>query len=140
MKDILGADVKEKLKKEFETLSGDVRLLVFTRKGLNDEFNEFAVTICREFSELSDRISFEHKDADSEDGGRYGIESSPVILFNPDSYNIRFMGAPLGEEGRSFVAAIMMVSKGRGILSAPSVERIGTLKEKREILIFVTPT
>lgn len=140
MQEILSSDVKETLKKEFESLTGDVRLIVITQKGHNDQFNDIAVEVCREFSELSDKIAFRKLDTSSEEAKQYGIDSSPVILFNPDTCNIRFMGAPLGEEGRSFVSAIMMVSMGKGILSDSSIDRIRGLKDSREVMVFVTPT
>ncbi|GBE31172.1 MAG TPA: hypothetical protein ENH07_08925 [Nitrospirae bacterium] len=140
MEEILSSDVRKNLKKEFSALSGNVRLVAFTTKGLNDRFNDIAVKICEEFSGLNDKISFEHRDLGSDEAKKSGIDSSPVILFNPDKYNIRFMGAPIGEEGRSFVATIMMVSTGNGVLSKPSIERLKELKEPRDVIIFVTPT
>jgi thioredoxin reductase (NADPH) len=53
---------------------------------------------------------------------------------------MRYTGAPLGEEGRSLLIAILMASTGRSILTAPSMERLAGLKEKRDIQVFVTPT
>lgn len=140
MDPILSKDVKKELKKEFKSLTGDVNIMVFTQKGRNDQFNEFAVTVCKEFSELSDKISYKQSDGNSEEAEKYKVTASPEILFNPDRYDIRFMGAPLGEEGRSFVAAIMMLSTGRGVLAETSLERIRGLKDAREIMVFVTPT
>lgn len=140
MDPILSKDVKKELKKEFKSLTGDVSIMVFTRKGRNDQFNEFALTVCKEFSELSDKIHYQQLDGKSEEATRHKLTSSPEILFNPDRYDIRFMGAPLGEEGRSFVATIMMVSTGKGVLAEASLERIRGLKDPREIMVFVTPT
>jgi thioredoxin reductase (NADPH) len=140
MDPILSEDIKKELKKEFKSLTGDVCINVFTQKGQNDQFNDFAVTVCKEFSELSDKIHYHQFDSKSEEAKEYELTSSPEILFNPDRYDIRFMGAPLGEEGRSFVATIMMVSAGRGVLSESSLERIKGLKDPREIMVFVTPT
>ena len=140
MAPILSKDVKKNLKKEFEALTGEVSIMVFTQKGHNDQFNEFALSICKEFSELSDKISFQQLDGKSEEAKKYKVTSSPEILFNPDRYDIRFMGAPMGEEGRSLVATVMMVSTGRGILSESILERIRGLKDPREVMVFVTPT
>ena len=140
MERILSSDLQKNLKKEFSSLTGDVKLVVITKKGRNDQFNDIAVEICKEFSGLSDKIHFRHIDADGDEVKQYEIDSSPVILFNPDKYDIRFMGSPLGEEGRSFVAAIMMVSMGQGVLSGGSIDRIRALKDPREIMVFVTPT
>ncbi|UCG79216.1 MAG: hypothetical protein JSV21_05180 [Nitrospirota bacterium] len=140
MDPILSTDIKEKLIEEFASLSGNVDIHVYTAKGINDKYNEYAVKICEEFSGLSEKISYEEHDLDSDEARRYGVKSSPSILFSPDRYGIMIMGAPLGEEGRSFVAAIVMVSSGKGILSESSDERLRGLKDKREIMVFVTPT
>ena len=140
MDPILSKDVKKNLKKEFTALASEVHIIVSTQKGHNDQFNEFALSVCKEFSELSDKISFNQIDGKSEEAKKYKVTSSPEILFNPDRYDIRFMGAPMGEEGRSLVATIMMVSTGRGILSESSLERLRGLRAPREVMVFVTPT
>jgi thioredoxin reductase (NADPH) len=137
---IITVDVAETLRKEFSTLRDDVHLVVFTKKGKNDKFNDFSVNLCRELSEVSKKIRWKHHDGDSKEAQKYGITTSPVILINPNKYRIQFSGAPLGEEGRSLIAAITMVSHGHGVLSEEPAKRVRELKDPREVLVFVSPT
>lgn len=140
MERIIAADMVDVLRKEFSGLTGDVNLLVFTKKGLNDRFNEFTLSLCKELSELSEKMNLRHHGLRSKEAKEYGIDTSPVILLNPERYRVRFMGAPLGEEGRSLVAGINIVSHGHGLLAEGSTKRLQELKDDREILVFVSPT
>lgn len=140
MERVITPDIADIIRKEFSTLQNDVRLLLFTKEGLNDKFNEISLQLCSELAELSSRINLTHLDLKSREAEQHGITTSPVILLSPDKYRIQFMGAPIGEEGRSLIASIAMVSSGRGMLSAASTERIRELKEPRELIIFVSPT
>ncbi len=140
MPEILTEGIRKVLKREFAALTADVELLVFTRKGLNDKFNEITVGLCRELEALSGKIHFKHREADGGEAERYGVTTSPVVLLNPDRYRIQFMGAPVGEEMRSLVLAIRMVSQGRGVLSGASAAKLKGLKEQREVMVFVSPT
>ncbi len=140
MEPVLTDDVKEVLKKEFASLKRDVRLLLFTKSGVNDKFNEYAKKLCRELSKLSHRIDYKHHRADSKEAKRYDITTSPVLIINPGEYDIRFLGAPAGEEGRSLIAAIVMVSHGQGMLAEESRKRLKELDEQREVMVFVSPT
>jgi len=69
-----------------------------------------------------------------------GVARSPTVLLAPDKYAIRYTGSPLGEEGRSFIVAIIMVSAASVVLNEESLKRLADLKEKRAIQIFVSPT
>lgn len=140
MKRVIGDDIREVLKKEFKALKRDVHMHVFTKKGLNDRYNEFTIRFCKELSSLSRKIHFHRHSGDSLKAKKMAIEASPVIVINPDEYDIQFLGAPAGEEGRSLIAIIMMVSQGRGMLSEDSKKRLKELTEQREIMVFVSPT
>jgi thioredoxin reductase (NADPH) len=63
------------------------------------------------------------------------------VLISPDKYRIRYTGAPVGEEGRSFLTAVIMASTGKTILSDSAKKNIlEDLREKRDIQVFVSPT
>ena len=68
------------------------------------------------------------------------MHRSPTVLVAPDKYNLRYTGAPLGEEGRSLLVAILMASTGQEHPDGAVVKKIAGLKEKRDIQVFVTPT
>ena len=134
-KSIFPKDVKEKLKEKFRVLKRKIVLDVFTKKGPNDQFNQFSIQICKELAKLTDKIEVELHEISE----RYKITRSPTILIDPKNYQIRYTGAPAGEEGRSFIQAIIMASTDNSLLSESSKERISTLKKRHHIQVFVNP-
>ncbi len=124
-----------------ETLSEDVVIEVFTEPGKNDQFNESALALVRSLAPLSEKLKVTYHTIGDEQSIKRNVTRSPSILIAPDKYRIRFTGAPLGEEGRSFLTAIIMASTGKPLLSEPSVMQIAELlHEKRDIQVFVSPT
>jgi thioredoxin reductase (NADPH) len=139
-KEILTEDIREILREGFKQLRDDVRLLVFTQKGVNDQFNEFMTGIVTELSGIDKKIKPGFYTIESPDAKKYNVDRSPTLLIAPDKYNIRYTGAPLGEEGRSLITAIIMVSTGQSIISDDSKKRLSGLGEKRHVRVFVSPT
>jgi thioredoxin reductase (NADPH) len=124
-----------------ETLKEDVVIEVFTERGRNDQFNEAAVGLVKALAPLSEKLKVTYHAIGDEQSVKRGVTRSPSILIAPDKYRIRYTGAPMGEEGRSFLTAIMMVSAGKPLLSEPSIRQITEqLHEKRDIQVFVSPT
>lgn len=133
-------DGRKQLDKFFEHLQGPVELAVFTEEGTNDVYNEYMVKFMRDIDRLSEKVSTSFHDLDSPEAKQYGVETSPTLLLNPEKYDIRFQGAPLGEEGRSFVEAMMLVSTGKSGLSTVSKKMLDELKEERRVQVFVNPS
>ncbi|NOX19658.1 MAG: thioredoxin-disulfide reductase [Nitrospirae bacterium] len=141
MASIIPADAREVLKKEFSALKRDVHLYLYTKKGINDRYNEQTIKLLNELSRISSRVKVKKLNSKSPFIKQYSLQdSSPVILIEPEKYPIIMLGAPLGEEGRTLIGTIMMVSEGKGILSPESSKRIKALKHDREIMVFVSPT
>jgi thioredoxin reductase (NADPH) len=139
-KELLTEDMKTILRETFRELKGEVSLEVFTQKGINEEFNEVAVGLVRAISELTDRIKPSFYHIGDERAKSRGVSRSPTILVAPDKYALRYTGAPVGEEGQSFILAILMASTGRTLISDDSRQRLKKLTEKRHIRVFVSPT
>ena len=140
--ELIPDDVKQTIKKTFEdTLKEDVAIEVFTGSGTNDQFNETAVALLKVLAPLSEKLKVTFHTIGDEQSVKRGVTRSPSILIAPDKYRIRYTGAPIGEEGQSFLTAILMASTGKSILSEPSIKRITEqLHEKRDIQVFVSPT
>jgi thioredoxin reductase (NADPH) len=140
--EIIPDDVKQTIKETFqETLKEDVVIEVFTESGKNDQFNEVAVALVRSLAPLSEKLKVSFHAIGDEQAVKRNVTRSPSILIAPDKYRIRFTGAPVGEEGRSFFTAIIMASTGKPLLSEQSVKQIAEqLNEKRDIQVFVSPT
>lgn len=138
--EILPEDVKEILKDTFKELKDDVIIEVYTQDGVNDTFNEIAIGLVKSLSEVTEKIKPNFYKIGDENSRRHNVFRSPTLLIAPDKYNIRYTGAPAGEEGRSFIISIIMASTGKTIISDDSKRRLQRLKEKRDVRVFVSPT
>ena len=140
--ELIPDDVKQTIAKTFQdTLKEDVVIEVFTERGQNDQFNETAVALLKALAPLSEKLKVTFHTIGDEQSVKRGVTRSPSILIAPDKYRIRFTGAPMGEEGQSFLTAIIMASTGKSILSDPSIKQITEqLHDKRDIQVFVSPT
>jgi thioredoxin reductase (NADPH) len=134
-------EVKKVIKETFfKELKKDVSLEVYTKSGVNDQFNEAAVSLIKALSALSDKLKVSFYTVNDEQSVKRNVHRSPTVLIAPDKYRLRYTGAPLGEEGRSLLVAILMASTGQSVLSAPTMEKIAGLREKRDIQVFISPT
>ncbi len=137
---ILNEAIIQDLKKSFEKLDAEVTVAVFTKKGLNDQYNELTVQLITEIAEVDDRIKPEFHKIGDEDSKRYGVTSSPTLLICPEKYRIMFRGAPLGEEGRTLIMSLLMASTGHGSIREPSIKKLQKLDDRRQVKVFVSPT
>ncbi len=140
--EIIPDDVKQAIKESLrEGLRDEIALEVFTKSGKNDQFNEAAVSLLKTLAELSDKLKVSFHTIGDQQSVKRNVTRTPTVLIAPDKYRIRYTGAPVGEEGRSFLIALMMASTATGLLSEPSIAKIkDKLREKRDIQIFVSPT
>ncbi len=134
------ADFIKQLKMTFEKMPHDIELLLFTQKGKEDAFAEGTRQIVRAFRELTPRIRLREYGLDHEMAAKYQIEYSPTLLIAPDRYGIRWLGAPLGEEARTFLETILMVGSGMSGLSDQSGKVIEKIDSPRQIKVFVSPS
>jgi thioredoxin reductase (NADPH) len=140
--EIIPDDVKKVIKETFsESLKDDVLLEVYTQKGRNDQFNDAAVNLVKALAALSGKLKVTFHTVGDAQSVKRNVTRAPSLLIAPDKYRIRYTGAPLGEEGRSFLIAIMMASTGKGLLTEPTVKKMSDeLRDKRDIQVFVSPT
>jgi thioredoxin reductase (NADPH) len=134
----LPEDVKHVLKERFKEMKEPVVIALFTKKGENDQFNQITTLFLQELEQLSDKIHAEFHEAGDAASKKYGVTGSPTVMIQPGIYDIRYLGAPFGEEGRSFIEALIMVSQQESFLSKKSKELLSSLKEKRHVRVFVT--
>lgn len=139
-KEIITEDVKELLRETFKDLKDEVYIEVFTKKGINDPFNDAVTKLIKAIAEITPKIKASFHKIGDEVSKKRGVERSPTILINPEEFSIRFTGAPLGEEGRSLIVTILMASTGRVLLSESSLKRLKELNSERQIQVFVSPT
>ena len=131
---------RNELKFVFEKMPNEVPLVLFTSKEKNEQFNEAARQVIGTIRTFTSKVTVEEFDITHDMAKKWNIEHAPTILFDPDNYNIRWLGAPLGEEGRTFVEALIMLGYQTNQLSEASQKVIANIDSKRDIKVFVSPT
>ncbi|MFP5221578.1 MAG: FAD-dependent oxidoreductase [Acidobacteriota bacterium] len=131
---------REQLKALFVDLVHPVNLHIFTLPGSGDVFNEYLTRFSTDLSKVSEKIILHQHRIGDETARKLSVTYSPTVLLEPERYRIRFVGAPMGEEGRSFLAALLMVSQRDSGLAQASRDMLQTLTEERTVKVFVSPT
>jgi len=139
-KDILPEETKKVLKDVFRGLKEKVLIEVFTRDEEGDQFDTFTAEFVKGISKLTDKIDVSFYKLSSGKAKQKDITRSPLILIGPDKYRISYIGAPVGEEARTLIMSIMLVSNQSTSLSDIALKRLYELKGPRHIQVFVSPT
>ncbi len=131
---------QEQVKDVFRNIPKDVPLILFAEPGRNDVFSDANRQIIRAFRELSPRIDLKEFDTKHEEAKKRNIQYSPALLLDPDHVNIKWYGAPLGEEARTFAEAVMMIGYGETNLGDEGKKILERIEGRRDIKVFVSPT
>lgn len=131
-------DARQALFEMFKELKDKVVLQIFTKKGENEPYNDATIRFARDLAKLSSKIEVNLNSIGDAQSKKYVVTRSPTVLINPEEYRIRYTGAPAGEEGRSFVETIMLMSHGKSGLSKASREMLSKLSDKRNVQVFVS--
>lgn len=132
---------REEVKKQFEQLTGNVKLVNFTQE-LECQYCRETNQIIREVGGLSDKISVETYNfvTDKEKAEKFDIDKIPAtVVMGEEDHGIRFYGIPSGYEFTSLLESIKMVSSGQSGLSQTAKEVLGKLKKPLHFQVFVTP-
>lgn len=136
---ILPEEARATLSEVFKQLQKTVELHVVTDNDPQNMFNGVTLQFAYDMSRLSEHITLQKHTLGDKFSKKHEVELSPSLLFNPDEYDIRFTGAPLGEEGKAFVETILHVSFGASSLSETSKAILAELIEPRHVRIFSSP-
>ena len=135
---VIPEDAKKFLKERFNELSDPVILFVFTKKGENDQYSILTQKFTQELTKISEKIKVFFYDEKSKEAKDFKISHYPSVLIQPKTYDIRYIGAPFGEESRSFLDVLTLVSQKNSGLSDESKKNLEELSEKRDVKVFVT--
>ena len=130
------------VKKEFERLTGPVKLTVFATE-LGPESNGQTVALIKEVAALDERISVAvlNPHIERAEAETYGVDVTPsVIVEGARDYGIRFLGIPAGYEFSNLVDSIIATSSGETGLSDETKAALDGLTEDVVIKVFATPT
>lgn len=130
----------KQLRATFERLPNDIHLYLFTQRGKDDVFCDAARQTVRAFRQLTEKIQFREFNLDHELAGKWNVTSSPTLLVEPERYAIRWLGAPMGEEGRSFLETLLLVGLGESNLTEQSKKVIARVDAPRRLKVFVSAT
>ena len=128
------------LQQTFAALPNEIPLYLFVERGGEDVYVDACRQVVRAFRELTDKITLKEYYLDHEMARKWNVESSPTLVVDPEHYNIKWIGAPIGEEGRSFLETILLVGMGKSDLSDQSLAVIERLDSQRAVKVFVSPT
>ena len=133
-------EVQHQLRMVFDQLPNTVPLYLFTQKGNNDVYNHAAKEVVRSFAELGSKVELHEFSPDHELAKKYQVDTSPAVLFDPENYSIRFLGAPIGEEGRTLLEAVVLIGLRKSNLSEQSLKIIEKVNSPRKVKVFSSPT
>jgi thioredoxin reductase (NADPH) len=124
----------------FQKMPHEIPLVLFTDSGKNEIFSQGARQLIRSIREMAPKVSLLEYDISHKMAQEWHAEYPPVLLFDPDNYQIRWLGAPLGEEGRTFVEALIMMGYRNTNMNKESLKILNSIQSPRDIKVFVSPT
>ena len=139
-KEMANEDFMRQLKQTFDQFSHDIPIYLFTQRGMDDIFAQTNRQIVRTFRQLSSKITFKEYYLDHELAQKYNVDRSPTLLIAPERVSIRWLGAPLGEEGRTFLETLILVGLGQSNLNEQSLKVLNKIDTPRSVKLFVSAT
>jgi alkyl hydroperoxide reductase subunit AhpF len=131
------------VRKEFERLTGPVKLVVFSQELVAGDLCRQNEQLMKEVAGLSDKITVEvlNPAIDRERAEAYGVHDVPAtVVEGAKDYGIRFLGIPSGYEFSNLIDSIIAVSRGEAALSDATKASLAALPADVEIKVFSTPT
>src|SRR5215471_4363889 len=147
----LSPENQAEIKRIFEDLSGDVRLLFFTQRespliipGQDCPTCKDTRALLEEVVALSDKLHLETHEisTDSEIAREHGIDRVPALVMMADGVKgkVRYFGLPSGYEFSVLLGSLVDVSKAEPDLSEDTLKVLDTLEKDLHFQVFVTPT
>lgn len=131
-------EAEQRIRQIFDQIPRQVPVILFFRKRKNDVFTDAARQGLSFFSRMTDKIVFEEYDLSHKLAKKYHVSHSPTILIDPQNYHIQWLGAPIGEEGRIFVEAMLLVGFRQSQIGDQAKKVLDAIKEPRRIRLFVS--
>ena len=134
------AQFMAQLRAAFSQMPNDIPIYMFVSREKDDVFAQTNRQIVKIFRELTSKITFREYPLDHDLARKWNITHSPTLLIAPDTYAIRWLGAPMGEEGRIFLETMMMIGMGQSHLNDESKNILKKIDTPRAVKVFVSPT
>jgi len=128
------------LRATFAQMPNDIPLLLFTEKAKDDVFAQANRQVIRAFRDLTDKITMHEYDLSHDMARKHNVTVAPTLVIAPDQYNIRWIGAPMGEEARTFLELLMLVGSGNSNASDQSAKILERIDAPRHVKVFISPS
>lgn len=139
---VLDAKSKEIVRKKLSGMSNQLVLHYFHDENKDEcPYCETLKEFLYEISELSNNkliIQLYVKGKNDDMFAKFNVEKAPVIVF--DGYNIKYLGAPVGQETWAFLETIVLASKRTPKLSMDTYNQLKELNNKATVEVVVTPS
>jgi thioredoxin reductase (NADPH) len=132
--------LEAQLKSIFKDLPHEVPLVLFTQPGKNDLFSAAIRFLVRAVREVTPKVTLREYDLKHSMAKKMGVNRAPTLALDPDRYKIRWLGAPIGEEAKTFVEAVLMMGNRSSGLSQESMKILKKITSPREVKVFVSPS
>ena len=129
---------QQEIARLFQNFEEEIPIFLFAQPGINDVFADAARQAIRFFRQMTDKITVREYDLSHELAMEWGIHSSPTIVLAPEKYNVKWLGAPLGEEGRIFLEALLLIGSGDSQLNPQALQVVQRIDQPRNIKVFVS--
>jgi thioredoxin reductase (NADPH) len=133
-------EAQAKMIEVFRKMPHEVPLFLFTSRAQNDAFSDAARKLIRSIREITTKVSLLEFDLSHERARKNNVTQAPTLLFDPERYHVRWLGAPVGEEGRTFVEALIMMGYRNTNLTRESLQVLERINSPRDLKIFVSPS
>jgi thioredoxin reductase (NADPH) len=133
-------DAKEQLRHFFADISRTIPLVLFSDPGKNKLFAEGTRQVVRVIREITDKVTLREYTLQHELAQKWEISRSPTLIFAPEAFKIRWLGAPLGHEVQTFMEALRIIGSQEPGLSKEALKVLTKLDSPRAIKVFISPT
>ena len=136
----LDEETRSEIKQVFEQFQQPVEIILFTSPGRNEVYTKAARQAIQAVRELSPKIDFKEFGLDHESAHQYQVEFAPTMVFNPGKVKIKWLGAPIDQEGLTLIEALIMLGFGHTGINKKSRQVLESIDSPREIRIFISPS
>ncbi|MFC2164897.1 FAD-dependent oxidoreductase [Acidobacteriota bacterium] len=129
-----------KMRSLFANIPYDLPVYLFAALDSKEMFAKASKEVLGAIQKFTSKIKVEEHDLFGDLAKKWNVDHSPTLLFDPERYKVRWQGAPLGEEGRTLVEALIMMGYRKPDLSDESQKILARIQSKRNIKLFVSIT
>jgi thioredoxin reductase (NADPH) len=132
---------RRQIRQAFNRIDREIHLVFFVdRAREEDVFARATREVVRVFRQFTDKLVFREYFSDHEMAKKWDVQNTPCLMIDPEHYPIRWIGAPMGEEVRTFMEMLLRVGLKESNLSDASKKVLGRIDKPRKMKVFVSPT